>query len=169
MLLLTAAVALVAALIVGSVAGSIVAVVTGHSAFDTSGIKQDIPLLLVKSFAAAWFAIAFYVILAFAAGAVVRSAAAGIGVGIGITIAQIVVSAIFDGLGGTWRDIAAHFPNQYAQALPTRIASEVSTGRMFGISSTTPSVVESIVGLAIYCLIPLAVLLIIVRNRDVTA
>lgn len=168
MVLIAVAIALIATLIVAGIAGAVVAALTGHPIIETPHASNFI-VLLVKTGLATWYIAAFFVALAYAAGTIFRSNAAGIGIGIGVTIAQTIVTGIFTGLGGTWRSIAEHFPSVYTQALASRVAGPGLHGAFARVSNTTPGVGEAILGLAIYIVVLLALTLIVVTRRDVTA
>ncbi|HEX6510083.1 MAG TPA: ABC transporter permease [Chloroflexota bacterium] len=167
-LLLGAAFALLATLVLATLAGWLSASLMSHSAFSSSALTNDFWGTLVKLFLGVWLVMAFYVVLAYSAGTLFRSGAVGIGVGVGLTLADLILTGIFTGLGGTWRQIADHFPDVYARTLPLKIAehqvSSLDTGR-----ADLPSISTSIVGLGIYTLVPLAIALLLIRYRDVTA
>ncbi len=148
--------------------GAVVAGLTGHSAVFTAGLGSSFTLVLLKTFVATIYVACFYLVLAFAAGTIFQSPAAGIGIGIGFSIAQEVVFGIFTALRGPWKVIADHFPSSYAGSLPQRIATE-SIKAFGGQNAGTPSVPESIIGLAIYIGILVALTVIVVQRRDVTA
>ena len=126
-LLFMAGVAVLATLIVGTIAGIVIALLTSHSMWLTAGLQPGYGLILVKSVGATWYVIAFYTLFAYAAGSIFRSAAAGVGVGIGGTFAQVIVAGILEGLGGSWREIALHFPYAYTSALIGRLAASGAT------------------------------------------
>lgn len=161
--------ALVAAILTGTLAGIVVALLTNHSVFDTTGLQSGYALILIKMFFATWYVVSFYVILAYAAGTIFRSGAVGIGTGIGATVAQLVVFGIFQGLGGVWKTIGEHFPYAYGNALINWVASEGTTSAFTNGLANTPGIGECVIGIAIYIAILLAVTLVLVRNRDVTA
>lgn len=161
--------ALILALILATIEGGIVALVTGNSLVSTHGLASDFALVFVKALLAVIYVTTFYLVLAFSAGTIFQSGAAGIGIGIGFSIAQGIIGGIFSGLGGTWKVIADHFPSAYTAALPDRIAGQALTGGVLPASSGTPGVIESILWLALYIGALLAVTLLIVNRRDVTA
>lgn len=167
-LLVATGIALLAGLLLSTISSWLAALLLGRSAFDSTAFDGNFVGIFVKLFFGVWLVLAFYIVLAFSAGTLFRSGAVGIGVGIGLTLADIILTGIFYGLGGTWRSIADHFPNVYAQSLPAKIAigslSNVSSGR-----SGTPSISESVLALAVYTLVPLALAIVLVRYRDVTA
>jgi ABC-type transport system involved in multi-copper enzyme maturation permease subunit len=161
-------IALLASLLLATVSSWVAALLLGRSAFDSSAFDGTFIGIFVKLFLSVWLILGFYVVLAFSAGTLFRSGAVGIGVGIGLTLADLILTGIFYNLGGTWRTISDHFPEVYARALP----SQVANGSLLGISSGRsglPSVPESIVALAVYTLVPLALAIVLVRYRDVTA
>ena len=145
-----------------------VAALTGNPVIMTSGIGGDFALILLKTFVATIYVVFFYMLLAYAAGTIFQSPAAGIGIGIGFSIGQQVLFGIFTALHGPWKVIADHFPASYAGSLPERLASE--SGSSFGSSTVgTPGVVESIIGLGIYIVALVVLTMIIVQKRDVSA
>jgi hypothetical protein len=162
------ALSLIAALIVGSLAGIVVALLTGHSIFNSSEFNGTLVITLIKVFFASWYVLLFFLALSYAAGTLFRSSAVGIGVGIGITLADFIISGIFYNLGGRWRDIALHFPGIYTRTLPTSIAQKVLFQRA-GDVTNPPGVTESIIALGLYIAIPVILALVLVRVRDVTS
>jgi ABC-2 type transport system permease protein len=167
-LLAAVGIALLASLVLATVSSWIAALLLGRATFDSSVFDATFIGIFVKLFFGVWLVLGFYVVLAFSAGTLFRSGAVGIGVGIGLTLADLILTGIFYNLGGAWRSISDHFPDVYARALPAQIATgtlaNVSSGR-----SGTPSISASIVGLAVYALVPLALAIVLVRYRDVTA
>lgn len=140
-------------------------------AFTPSGhtVPSDFGATLVKIFLADCYGALFYVLLAYAAGTVFQSAAAGIGLGIGFAVAQTVLSGIFAALGGVWKTAAEHLPEAYLTALPQRLASP-DLGPLFGAGGRSgPGVGTAILGIGIYCAILLALTLVVVSRRDVTS
>jgi len=119
----------------------------------------------------AWYVSAFYVLVAYAAATVARSAAVGVGVGLGATLAQYVLRGVFTGLGGIWRDVAQHFPIVYANSMITRVVGpQLLPGTALATArSYEPGVGQSLVALALYGVLCLLVTLAAVRTRDVTA
>src|SRR5947209_6337104 len=126
-LMVMAGLVVLATLIVGTIAGIVIAVLTSHRLFLTGGLQPGYGLILVKSVGATWYVIVFYTLFAYAAGSIFRSAAVGVGVGIGSTFAQVIVAGILEGLGGTWREIALHFSYTYSSALIGRLAASGAT------------------------------------------
>ena len=169
-LLVGLAIALVAVLITGTIAGLIVAAVTGNDVFSSGLLDGTFVATLAKGYLITWYVSAFYLLLAYAASVVFRSAAVGIGIGIGGTLAQVVVANIFRGLGGVWNTIALHFPFAYSQDVITRvIGGEMVPGsNMATTSPNTPSAGGSVLALGIYAAILLVVMLVTVRTRDIT-
>lgn len=160
--------ALLASLLLATISSWLAALLLGRTVFDSTVFDGAFVGLFVKLFFCVWLILAFYVVLAFSAGTLFRSGAVGIGVGIGLTLADLILTGIFYNLGGTWRSIADHFPDVYARALPSHLAN----GTLSGVSSGRtglPSVSASILALAIYTLVPLALAIVLVRYRDVTA
>lgn len=167
MVLLTVGFGLVLILVAGLIAGSLVGAVTGVSAAPTIGASAG--EVVTKLFFAAWLTSAFYAALAYAAGAVFRSAPAGIGIGIGFSVAQDAIGAIFRALGDPWNSIAEHFPNAYTTALTSRLAHEMLTSGPIGeVQSGTPSITASIIGLVVYLAVILGAMLTVLQRRDVT-
>jgi hypothetical protein len=165
---LTIGIGLCLILLTGVVAGSLVAAATGASA-AASSTGASAGEVVVKLFFAARYTSAFYAVLAYAAGAVFRSAPAGIGIGIGFSVAQTAVSAIFMALGDPWKSIAYHFPNAYTTALTSRLANAYIASGPFGrVQSDAASITASIIGLAIYLAVMVGVMLVVVQRRDVT-
>jgi hypothetical protein len=167
-LVVFAIITMVLAMVFSIVEGGVVAVLTGHSVVFTTGLRSNFTLVLLKTFVATIYVVCFYLVLAFAAGTIFQSPAAGIGIGIGFSIAQQVVFGIFYALRGPWRVIADHFPSAYAGSLPQRVALEGTS--IFGSApANSPGIVESVMGLAIYIGILVALTVIVVQRRDVTA
>lgn len=164
------AIALLALLITGTVAGLIVAAITGNDIFASGLVDSTFVGTLLKGYLITWYVSAFYLLLAYVAAVVFRSAAVGIGIGIGGTLAQLVVANIFSGLGGVWTTIAQHFPFTYSEDVITRVigAEMVPGTNMARTNPSTPSAGASVVALGIYAAILLVVMLVAVRARDVT-
>jgi ABC-type transport system involved in multi-copper enzyme maturation permease subunit len=164
-------VALLAILAVGSLAAVFVSTATGNDAFVSGVLDGTFVATLVKGFLTAWYVSAFYLLVAYAAATVFRSAAVGIGIGIGSTLAQIVLRGIFGALGGVWNDIALHFPFAYTESMITRVVGpELVPGtNLARVASDAPSAGASLLAVAIYSAIVLAITLVVVRSRDVTA
>ncbi len=168
-LILTATLALLLALVVGLIGGGIVALVTGHSFAFTVGLSANFWLTVVKTFVVILYVITYYLILAFAAGTIFQSPAAGIGIGIGSWIAQQVISGIFDALGNPWKSIADHFPVTYTSSALERVVSGSLGGRFIRPTAGSPGEVQSIIALAIYMAILAALTLYFITTRDVTS
>ncbi len=165
------AVALAAILVVATVAALVISAATGNDAF-TSGVWSGTFLAtLVKGFLTAWYVSGFYLLLAYAAAVVSRSAAVGIGIGIGATLAQFVLRGILADLGGVWNDIAGQFPVVYANGMITQVVHDqlVAGTNLANVDSSTPSAGHSLLALAIYGAVFLAIMLATVRTRDVTS
>lgn len=170
-LLIAVALGILAILVVASLASIAVSSLTGNPTFVSSIWTGSFLAVLVKGFLTTWYVSAFYLVLAYAAATIFRSAAVGIGLGIGATFAQVVLMRIFLDLGGNWKVIALHFPFNYSGSVITRV---VSSGLIPGTNLASsgpndPSAAASILALGIYGLICLALTLIAVRVRDVTA
>jgi ABC-2 type transport system permease protein len=165
------AIALAAIVVVATIAALVVSTATGNDAF-TSGVWSGTFLaVMLKGFATAWYVSAFYLILAYAAAVIFRSAAIGIALGIGATLAQFVLRRILTDFGGVWQTIADHFPVLYANNMITQVVHEqmVPGTNLAHVDSGTPSAGQSLVALAIYGAITLAIMLGAVRARDVTS
>jgi hypothetical protein len=126
---------------------------------------------LVKGTLTAWAVSSFYLLLAYAAAIVTRSAAVGIGFGIGSTLAEVVLTRIFVALGGIWNTIALHFPFVYTENVITRVVGPglIPGTNLARVDPGTPSVGNSLLAIAIYSAVLVAVMLVAVRTRDVTA
>jgi ABC-type transport system involved in multi-copper enzyme maturation permease subunit len=167
-LLVASAIALVTTLLLAAAGGGLASTLLHDRAARAPGLTGSYWGVLVELFLSAWLVLAFYAVLAYSAGTLFRSGAVGIGVGIGLTLADLILTGIFTGLGGTWRDIARHFPGVYTRSLPVQIASH-HLSSIGTPGSDLPGVGESVVALAVYTLVPLAIALVLVRYRDVTA
>lgn len=168
MLLAAVGMALLATLLLSTVSAWLAAVLLGRSSFDSTSFDGTFVAVVVKLFFSVWLVLTFYIVLAFSAGTLFRSGAVGIGVGVGLTLADRILTGIFYGLGGAWASIADHFPAVYAQALP----SQITLGTLANAPSRgtgLPSISASILGLAVYTLVPLGIALVLTRYRDVTA
>ena len=97
------------------------------------------------------------------------AAAIGVGVGLGCTLAQRVIAGIFEGLGGSWRDAALHFPDSYTSALIGRVTASGATAGAVRITSGTPSASASVLGIAIYLVLLLGLTLSVVKMRDISS
>jgi len=125
----------------------------------------------LKGFLAAWYVSAFYLVLAYTAAVVFRSAAVGIGIGIGANLAQIILTGIFFNLGGVWKTVAQHFPFLYSRDLITQVVhgAMVPGTNLASVDPSDPSAGTSLLALATYAAVFLAITLAAVRTRDVTA
>ncbi|MBV9279575.1 MAG: hypothetical protein JOZ41_05800 [Chloroflexi bacterium] len=170
-LLVAVGLALVLVLVTGTAGGLLVSLFTGNDLFTSGALDAGFLGVLVQSFLAAWYVAAFYLLLAYAAATIFRSAAVGIGIGIGATLAQVVVRGIFFELGGTWRTISDHFPILYISALVRRVAAPgFGPGSNMGtIDPSTPGAAESLLAIAILMAVLLAITLVAVQRRDITA
>ncbi len=167
--LITVGVGLILVLIVGAIASSLVGAAT-HAVASAPPLGANAASVVIKMFFGAWYASAFYVVLAYAAGVIFRSPAAGIGIGIGFAVAQSAVSGIFGALGDPWKSIALHFPAAYTTALTSRLANElVVKGPLARVSADDASIQVSIIALAIYLAILIAVMVGVVQQRDITS
>jgi hypothetical protein len=163
-------VAIIAMLLAGTVAGIAVSILSGGASFPGGVWSGDFANSLVKGALTAWYVSGFYLLLAFAAATVFRSAAVGIGIGIGGTLAQLVLREIFGSLGGVWQNIADHFPVVYTNDMITHVVGPqlVPGSRLASAGPNSPSAGQSVVALAIYGAIFLAITLVTVQVRDVT-
>lgn len=170
-LLATIGIALLGVMIVGGLTGIVVSILTGHPVFVSGGLTGTFGLTVAKAFLVAWYAAAFALILAFAAGTIFRSAAAGIGVGVGATLLQLIGSDILFNAGGIWKTIALHLPIRYAQDLAANVAAPVFVhgSGLARVNPADPSVGQSILALGLMMAVLLAATFIAVRNRDITA
>jgi len=161
--------ALVAVLIAGSVGGIIVGLATGHSAMISGVWGAGFLATAGKTFLAAWYVSAFYLVLAYAAGVVFRSAPVGIGVGLGSTLAQFAIIPIFRQLGGGWDAVAQHLPIMYAENLVQNVAASgfVRGTSLSVVSPTDPSVTNSVLALSLFMAGLVAAMVVTVRARDV--
>jgi hypothetical protein len=170
MVLVFVVIALLVSMIVGCVIGLLFSSLFGHGMVDNTDIQNAFGLNVLKVFVAEIYTVGFYAIVAYAAGTVFRSAAAGIGIGIGSWIAEEVLRGIFiAALGGTWAKIAQHFPNSYTSALPGRLLGDAVHSRFFTPDSNIPGIGESIIVLGIYMAALIAITLYAGVMRDVTA
>jgi ABC-2 type transport system permease protein len=170
-LLIGVLVAILCIVAIATVASVIVASLTGHAAWTAGLFGGQYFGTLVKGILTAWYISSFYLLLAYAAAVIARSAAVGIGFGIGSTLAEVVLRGLFAALGGTWGSIGAHFPFEYSRDMITRV---VGTGLVPGtnlsrVEPGTPSAGASLLALAIYAAVLIAAMLIALRVRDVTA
>jgi ABC-2 type transport system permease protein len=170
-LLIGVAVALVAMLLAGTVAGILVALATGNPVFTPHLWDAGFLATMARGFLTAWYVSAFYLVLAYAAATLFRSAAVGVGAGIGVTLAQVVLSRIFLSLGGVWQSIPRRFPFEYSNSMITRVvgAHMVPGTALAAVDPTTPGVGQALLGLGIYGALCVVVTLATVHRRDVTA
>jgi hypothetical protein len=170
-LLAALVVALLAILAVASVAGIVVSLLTGYGVFTSGVLSGDFLLVLLKGLLTAWYVSAFFLLLAYVAAVIFRSAAVGIGVGIGSTLAQYVLEHILRDLGGTWQTVAEHFPIVYANDMITQVVgSKLVPGTgLASASPNAPNAGQSLLALTIYATIAIVLMLGAVRARDITA
>jgi hypothetical protein len=168
-LLIGIGMALVAALVVGSIAGMLVGAATGHGAVISGVLNGSFLATVLETLAAAWFVAAFYLMVAFAAALIFRSAAVGIGIGLGSILAQILLFTIFRGLGGVWTTIAEHFPIIYSQALVQDVAAAgFKPGTALAtVNPNDPTIALSIMALGAWMVFMIGASLVAVRTRDV--
>jgi ABC-type transport system involved in multi-copper enzyme maturation permease subunit len=162
---------LIAILIIATGASLLVASFTGNASWTSGLFDGSFAATMLKGMLTAWYVSSFYLLLAYAAAVIARSAAVGIGFGIGSTLAEIVLRELFSSLGGVWNTIAEHFPFVYSQSMITRVVgSQLIPGtNLARVAPNTPDATQSLIALAIYAAILLAVLVGAVRMRDVTA
>lgn len=165
------ALALVAVLVVGGVAGIMVSLLTGHALLVSGILTGTFLLTLVKTFVVTWYGASFILILAFAAGTIFRSAPAGIGIGVGSTLAQFLTIGLLDGQSGIWKTLADHLPLRYVENLTGNVAAPafIQGTSLARINPGAPGAVQSIVALGIMMAALLFATCIVVRNRDITA
>ncbi len=170
-LLFGLALALLVATIASTVLAVIVAVATHHTAYTSSLLTGTFVATFCKAYLAAWVVASFFLMLAYLAAVLFRSAAVGIAIGIGSTLAEFVLGAILTRLGGWWQTVGDHLPVNYTQGLTTRVASSglVPGSRMAVVDPQTPGVSQSLLAIAIYAAIFIAITLLALRTRDVTA
>jgi ABC-2 type transport system permease protein len=170
-LLVGIALALLAVLVVGSLAGITVSLLTGHAVFVSGVLTGTFVLTILKTFLVTWYGASFILILAFAAGTIFRSAPAGIGVGVGSTLAQFLTIGLLEGQSGIWKTIADHLPLQYVENLTGNMAASafIPGTSLARVTPGAPGVGQSIIALGIMMVVLLAVTCVAVRNRDITA
>jgi hypothetical protein len=157
--------------VVATGAAALVSLATGNPIWLSGLFGGAFAATLVKGILTAWLVSSFYLLLAYSAAVVARSAAVGIGFGIGSTLAEIVLSQIFRGLGGVWNTIAQHFPFEYTRDMITRVvATDLVPGtNLASVQSGTPNADASLIAIAIFSAALIAAMLVAVRVRDVTA
>jgi hypothetical protein len=165
------ALAILAIVVTGTLAGAVVALLTGNSIVTSGVLTGSFLMIVLKGFLAAWCVSAFYLLLAYAAASVFRSAAVGIGIGIGATLAQFIVGGIFRNLGGVWNDIQLQFPVNYTQGLIQQVVhSGLTPGSGLAVVDPgTPSASASLIAIAVYGAVFLAITLVVVRTRDIAS
>ena len=165
------AISIVAILLAGTVGGLVVSGLTGNATWVGGVWSAGFFGMLAKGTLTAWYVSAFFLLVAYAAATIFRSAAVGIAVGIGGTLAQDVLFRIFVGLGDFWKDVALHCPLNYANSMITRVVGGglIPGSNLASTGVNDPSAGQSLVALAIYSAIFLAMTLYVVRVRDVTA
>ncbi|HWE64025.1 MAG TPA: hypothetical protein VHB98_20105 [Chloroflexota bacterium] len=165
------AVGILAILAAGTVGGILASAVTGNSVWVSGLLSGTFLSDLAKGFLTAWYVSAFYLVLAYTMATIFRSAVVGVAVGVGGTLAQYILQKIFNDLGGVWTNIANHFPVVYTQDMITRVVGgELIPGsNLASVGPNAPSAGQSVLALAIYGAIALALMLVAVRVRDVTA
>jgi ABC-2 type transport system permease protein len=170
-LLIGVLIALVAILIVATGASVLVASFTGNPSWTSGLFTGTFAMTMLKGLVTAWYVSTFYLLLAYAAAVITRSAAVGIGFGIGSTLAEIVLRELFSSLGGVWNTISDHFPFIYSQDMITRVVGPqlIPGTRLSRVAPGTPSAEQSLIALAIYAAILLVVLIGAVQRRDVPA
>jgi ABC-2 type transport system permease protein len=162
---------LVVIMIVGTGASIVVTLATGNSVFTSGLFTGAFAGAMFKGFLTAWYVSSFYLLIAYAAATIFRSAAVGIGLGIGATLAQIVLTQLLGALGGIWNDIALQFPFHYSEEMITQVVGPylVAGTNLARVSGNAPSAGQSLVALTIYGAAAIAIMLAAVRFRDVTA
>ena len=165
------AIGIVAILIAGTAGGLVVSGLTGNSVWVGGVWSASFFGMLVKGTFSAWYVSAFFLLLAYAAATIFRSAAVGIAFGIGSTLAQDVLMSIFLSFGGFWKSIALHFPMNYANSMITHVVGGglIPGSNLASTGANDPSAGQSLAALAIYGAIFLALTLYAARVRDVTA
>jgi ABC-2 type transport system permease protein len=170
-LLVAVLIGIVSIVVVATAASVVVTALTGHPIWTQGIWSGAFAGALVKGILTAWFVSSFYLVLAYGAAVVTRSAAVGIGFGIGSTLAEVVLRELLSALGGVWNTIAAHFPFVYSQDMITRVVgpSLIPGTSLARVDPGTPSAGASLIALAIYGAVVLVAALVAVRTRDVTA
>ncbi len=170
-LLAGVALAIAAIVAAGTGAGAAVAWLTGNRVWVGGLWSADYLSMLLKGALTAWYISAFYLVLGYTAAVVFRSAAVGIAVGIGGTLAEYVLRRILEALGGVWQSIAEHFPASYSDSTITQVVKGglVPGSSLADAGSSAPSAGQSLVALALYAVIFLAIAVSALRIRDVTA
>lgn len=165
------AIALLAVVIVGGLAGFTASLLTGHAMFVSGVMSSTFLLTLAETFLVTWYGASFTLIVAFAAGTIFRSAPAGIGIGVGLTLAQILTIGILDGQRGFWKTVADHLPLQYVENLTGNVAAPlfIHGTSLASVNPMAPGTGESILALGIMMMALLAATCVVVRNRDITA
>jgi hypothetical protein len=157
--------------VVATGASLVVTALTGNPAWTAGIWSGTFAATLLKGVLTAWYVSSFYLLLAYCAAVVARSAAVGIGFGIGSTLAEVVLQQLLGALGGIWNTIAQHFPFMYSQGMISRVvgSSLIPGTNLARVDPGTPSAGASLIALAIYGAVVLAAALVAVRLRDVTA
>jgi len=169
-LVLAAGIGLLAVVVTGTLAGALVGILSGHDALVSSVLDGAFLGVLLQSFLAAWYVALFYLLFAYAAGTIFRSAAAGIGISIGATLAQFIGRGIFDQFGGVWKEVGDRFPITYANDLVLHATrGGLARGAGLGIETGAPNALESLLAITLCSMILLALTLVTVRSRDVVA
>lgn len=170
-LLIGIGLALLACLVVGSLAGITVSLLTGHAVFVSGVLTGTFALTLLETFLATWYGASFIMILAFAAGTIFRSAPAGIGVGVGATLAQILTIGILEGQSGLWKSLADHLPLQYVENLTGNVAASafINGTSLARVSPGSPSIAQSIIALGLMMAGLLIATCVVASHRDITA
>ncbi|HEX6510216.1 MAG TPA: ABC transporter permease [Chloroflexota bacterium] len=163
--------ALIGILVVATGMSVVVAAATGNPSWTSGLFGGTFAATMLKGLLTAWYVSGFYLLLAYAAAVVTRSAAVGIGFGIGSTLAEIVLREIFASLGGVWDTIAQHFPFVYSRDMITGVVGPqlIPGTNLSRVPTDAPSVTQSLIALAIYGAVMVAAMLVAVRTRDVTA
>ncbi len=170
-LMVGALVGTVAIVVLGTALSVAVSIATGNPAWVGGLFGGAFAGYVGKGILTAWLVSSFFLLLAYASAVVARSAAVGIAVGIGSTLAEFVLTRIFETMGGVWHTIALHFPIVYTNGVITRV---VGPGLIPGTSLATPdpgtpSAGISLAGIAIYAAVLIVAMVLAVRTRDVTA
>jgi hypothetical protein len=162
---------IVSIVVIATGASALVAMATGNAVWTSGLFTGAFAATLLKGILTAWLVSSFYMLLAYAAAVIARSAAVGIGFGIGSTLAQIILIEIFATLGGVWNTIAQHFPFVYTRDMITRVVSgELVPGtNLASVPRGAPNADASLIAIAIFSAALIAAMLVAVRVRDVTA
>jgi ABC-type transport system involved in multi-copper enzyme maturation permease subunit len=134
----------------------------------SGGAIPNFGLTLIEALLTEIAVMAYVGLIAYTAGAVFRSAAAGIGVGIGLYVVALIMERILYTAGGVWREIGTHLPYVYSANLTDRVFnSTLGTGSE--AFSVTLTVAQSLAGMVAYTAVFIGIALVALNRRDVSA